>query len=652
MVVPVVPNFESTQGTGSSVTIPTPVGSGLIVGYIFSMTQPLTGYGEFEFNNVSQLELQGWTIRGFGPAFLSPFETYAYMMTKPRNNPGSSTFSFDGSTSYIVGSANFDLSSEFHTPAITNTASFGTDYLGDDPYYNPYPFGGSERHIGVLFGDARSPSGLSSLSVTSTAPGVLIDYQDETTLSSPSGHKTLAWSTDTGNTGYYMELEYIGASGIAIALLLVENDNTPPPILSSFVKKFPQQTNNLDLFAGSQESPGDTDGPALDDAQFYGLKDIAYTWDSVQRSGLNLGNRFYVMDDQKLKMIHVCDDNIVQIPLANFLSRYPSNLNPFYYPDEAFLFTSEIAVNKAKNKLYGIRGGLFDSVCGIQEWDINIDLSTFTSDPPGTPPGQNTLPITFNSMLVPATLTHYQFQSLCMDNEDNLYYVEWDNISYKVKKRTSLGVTTTLYDFGATLPSHGSIATTTPVGIGWNPIDNKIYCNYVTVDSYSYPYIATIHFGRFSSSYVFEELATLVIDPAYSLYIRSPLFTQDGSVWYLLEEEVFDEPGSINFDSLRKLNMETGQVDLIFSSSQPTVQSISIWPYKAHGVLTSEYVNPTQNEVHLFRPNGTSLNVDIYSAKHYYMAFGLIYSGTGHWTSPDFDLSVVLGDSGFFWRAG
>lgn len=77
------------------------------------------------------------------------------------------------------------------------------------------------------------------------------------------------------------------------------------PYPGSFVSKWTAQTKTL--FAGSNLEAGNLDGSALT-ARFKGLHEINYTWDGIQRQGLNTGNRFYTLDDQKIKMIHSCED--------------------------------------------------------------------------------------------------------------------------------------------------------------------------------------------------------------------------------------------------------------------------------------------------------------------------------------------------------
>lgn len=81
---------------------------------------------------------------------------------------------------------------------------------------------------------------------------------------------------------------------------------------SGYAKKF--KGNAFSLFVGSSTMQGDEDGPALSQARFMDLQDITSTWDSVQRKPFSAGNRFYSIDNNKIKLIHNCADDIVVAP--------------------------------------------------------------------------------------------------------------------------------------------------------------------------------------------------------------------------------------------------------------------------------------------------------------------------------------------------
>lgn len=90
----------------------------------------------------------------------------------------------------------------------------------------------------------------------------------------------------------------------AVTVLTINKFHYP-----SFVKKMNTQLSTTSTFAGSVFQQGDIDGPALTTARFDNTAEINYTWDGIQRQGLNTGNRFYTMDGQKIKMIHLCEED-------------------------------------------------------------------------------------------------------------------------------------------------------------------------------------------------------------------------------------------------------------------------------------------------------------------------------------------------------
>lgn len=77
---------------------------------------------------------------------------------------------------------------------------------------------------------------------------------------------------------------------------------------SSFVKKF--QNSLSTLFAGSISATGDLDGPILD-ARVNSVVEIAALSAGAQRAPLiPETNRYYVLDSNKIKLIHPCDEDI------------------------------------------------------------------------------------------------------------------------------------------------------------------------------------------------------------------------------------------------------------------------------------------------------------------------------------------------------
>lgn len=90
-------------------------------------------------------------------------------------------------------------------------------------------------------------------------------------------------------------------------VILFAPPESSPQHQASYVKRFKSE---LSLLAGSKQEGEDLDGPALD-ARFSNLQEINTTWDSTQRKQLNTGNRFYILDDFKIKLIHACEEEIV-----------------------------------------------------------------------------------------------------------------------------------------------------------------------------------------------------------------------------------------------------------------------------------------------------------------------------------------------------
>lgn len=80
-------------------------------------------------------------------------------------------------------------------------------------------------------------------------------------------------------------------------------------ILPGFVKKFNQLTSSL--FAGSYTSDGEIDGPVLD-ARFNNMQEIAALSGSPMRPAVIPNtNRYYTLDDSKVRLIHPCIEQII-----------------------------------------------------------------------------------------------------------------------------------------------------------------------------------------------------------------------------------------------------------------------------------------------------------------------------------------------------
>lgn len=123
----------------------------------------------------------------------------------------------------------------------------------------------------------------------------------------------------------------------------------------SFIKQFKTSGVNS-LFAGSTEEGGNEDGAALSVARFNDLYEVAYTWDNTQRKQLNLGNRFFVIDDQKIRMIHLCSDYLNQAGRTHFaMHEIILDEPPFWIPmngPNIGPFVPSVTISEANWKVY------------------------------------------------------------------------------------------------------------------------------------------------------------------------------------------------------------------------------------------------------------------------------------------------------------
>jgi len=132
------------------------------------------------------------------------------------------------------------------------------------------------------------------------------------------GMDWMAWDAITGNAIFNstQTLVYLDGNIYFRAESNAPNPSWPvygavlPALGTGFVKKMSAITKTVSLFAGSTIEGGDEDGPAIGTALFTEPGEIAYTWDGVQRPLYNSGNRFYVIDNGKIRMIHLCEDEI------------------------------------------------------------------------------------------------------------------------------------------------------------------------------------------------------------------------------------------------------------------------------------------------------------------------------------------------------
>jgi hypothetical protein len=173
---------------------------------------------------------------------------------------------------------------------------------------------GSTRYLSLAVDGVQIHSETYELTLSVTSPQIYFEVDDVEIT-----EDTIVWVgiSQGGNSG---PSTYDGV------LWIEQTEAPPPPVVPTpgFVKKF--SSGLVSLFAGSNTEYGSTDGPALD-ARFTGLEEVAYTWDGSQRQVLNTGNRFYVMEPNKIRLIHLCEDEIS--PMVS--GTYSIDADPFNF---------------------------------------------------------------------------------------------------------------------------------------------------------------------------------------------------------------------------------------------------------------------------------------------------------------------------------